>query len=391
MDNVLTNNAKYNTFIAKWEKLHMIANTSGIIESFNYIVNNIVGSRNMIVPAVSRIFQTERLMLANIFHQCVGERELIINTHIDENSKENRDLIVENRLNKILSFINHSESIVIRLLLLNKTQCIKDFESLTAKFNDRSNSISHPTKTADYKLYEKILRYLEMYQYKLHDEHLYLQKYTIINNKQYPTYYWKRQLSLREFIQKNLCTTFGCKEELAGRPVKLLNDIISFINDYDHYEFTRLKILRGAFSFKNGVFITEFDHIKDLDDSQKCYKMFSYDNQTNDDQPKYIQDTGRFILYGSSKIDKFMGGYVTKKYFDCNFDPIKIQNEYFSASDPLTSVNQNYKMYLGDWYQIKTPKFQKILDDQHLNKSVCKILYILLGRLLYETASCPIS
>jgi hypothetical protein len=84
---------------------------------------------------------------------------------------------------------------------------------------------------------------------------------------------------------------------------------------------------RGVFAFRNGVYDAPSD------------RFFSYDK-------------------GGIPTD-----FVAAKYFDVPFDD----------SDPG-----------GDWYSIATPHLQGVLDFQEFPEDVCRWMYIMIGRLLYD-------
>ena len=87
---------------------------------------------------------------------------------------------------------------------------------------------------------------------------------------------------------------------------------------------------RNVFSFANGVYETKSD---------------------------------RFMPYADGGIP---AEFIACKYFDLEF-----------PADARSSVKE-------DWYSIPTPHLQSILDFQAFEPDVCKWMYIMIGRLMYD-------
>jgi hypothetical protein len=165
-------------------------------------------------------------------------------------------------------------------------------------------------------------------------------------NKYYNTHSYERLYKVSDFLYKKCSREENnnifmiINNKYGGNP----NQIRDFLSNTQDSYFLDIIKNRNVFSFKNGVYINKmYDEEKDL-----YYDIFySYTNQQYD-------------------IKKYLGNKVS-----CNY------------------INENFEyIYEEDWYNIKTPNFQKILDTQWIDEEeyeeICRITYMLIGRLLYN-------
>lgn len=147
----------------------------------------------------------------------------------------------------------------------------------------------------------------------------------------YPTHAWEPVYEVSDFlyraVDKNIHGDIWQKltaTESVRRSVE--NYLQNQINDR---EFPRLEPNRHLFSFRDGIY-----------NAANCSFYPYRDHPLPSDQ-------------------------VSCKYFDLMFDPQALSG-------------------IDDWYHIPTPQFQQILDTQELEEDVCRILYALMGRCLFN-------
>lgn len=99
-------------------------------------------------------------------------------------------------------------------------------------------------------------------------------------------------------------------------------------------------------------------HCRDMDffDLNPDRHTFAFSNGV------YQADLNRFMYHGDQRLHSSI---VACKYFDIQFD----YEEFITYEDPM---------------DVPTPAFQSVLDYQELPRDVCKILYLMIGRLIYE-------
>lgn len=166
--------------------------------------------------------------------------------------------------------------------------------------------------------------------YRLYKEHCYEQIY--YNN--YPTHAWKKKCKVIDFIHKSI------KKEINFKMWQNLTSskdntamAAKYLMQCNDREFPTLEPSRYLFSFRDGI---------------------------------YDAENIKFYKYECGNIDS---DKVAIKFFDIEFN----KDELFS--------------YGGDWAKIPTSDFQSILDYQKLPDDVCKTVYIMIGRCLYEVGA----
>jgi phage/plasmid-associated DNA primase len=110
-------------------------------------------------------------------------------------------------------------------------------------------------------------------------------------------------------------------------------NVVEFLSNANDFQFPLLQKSRHVFAFRNGIYITTED---------------------------------RFYPFETGAAKTLSNELVACKFFDSDFDAY----EHLQEDD--------------DWLNIPTPHFQSILDHQEFDSEVCKWLYILFGRLLYD-------
>jgi len=123
----------------------------------------------------------------------------------------------------------------------------------------------------------------------------------------------------------------------------MANDVIRHLQNCKDIQFSEIKKDRHVWSFSNGLL----------------------DARPIDDNRDYIGGPLRFTFYeyNSPQFAELDPMLVSCKYFDLPFDP--------HDSTP-------------DWYNISTPNFQKVLDYQKFEESVCRWIYVFMGRLCFD-------
>lgn len=199
---------------------------------------------------------------------------------------------------------------------------LTQFRVITAdETNDFQKLILHLLSTAKIKGYRK------------YNGECYVQKYNDLN--QY-TYAWERKCAIKDFVFESASKelTFDVWKYLTQNRSNA-SAAVEYLSQSKDPEFPDLVKDRHVFSFKNGVYIT-----KHWDGSKYADVFWPYANERK--LPQHI---------------------VACKYFDLLF--------------------QNYDD-VSDWYDIPTPNLQSIMTYQEWPESVCRWMYIFIGRLLYE-------
>lgn len=153
----------------------------------------------------------------------------------------------------------------------------------------------------------------------------------------HPTYAWKKIIAIDKFVYNAVDKETNWEQWVNLTSKDNAKKSIKYLENCFDVEFLELAKNRHVFSFKNGLYIAKNKNLNG----------------------EYY---GKFCEYGK----EIGGDYVSAKYFDSNFD------------------NTHY----DNWYDIPTPNLQKILDYQFKMEDdyedICKWMYILLGRLLYD-------
>lgn len=154
----------------------------------------------------------------------------------------------------------------------------------------------------------------------------------------YFTHAWKEKMSIRKFIYEKteFCQDYRQWHNLTSNASNIKN-ATDYLENCKDPRVTDLKKDRHVFAFRNGIY---------------CCKEKEGEN--------YID---HFYEYGSDITKSLNIDVVASKFFNCNFNN-------FDEID--------------DWYHIPTPHFQSILEYQDFDESVCRWVYVFIGRLFFE-------
>lgn len=188
-----------------------------------------------------------------------------------------------------------------------------------------------------------VLNQLSRQRMRMHQDYCYRPVYN--KDGQY-TYAWESACLIQDFIHKhcNKDINFEQWQNLTSGN-NFAKEVSEFLQDHNDPQFPALKKNRNVFSFSNGVYIT-------------CRKL-------KQDGKKFYRD--EFYRFGSKHSINLPENEVACNFFKYTFD--------------------NYDD-IDDWYDIPTPALQSILDFQFNKdpdyKNICRWMYILLGRMLYN-------
>ena len=159
----------------------------------------------------------------------------------------------------------------------------------------------------------------------------------------YNTHAWKKLMSISEFInkvvQKESNYTMWQALTASGDVDRRL---CNYLEKHDDVEFPKLEINRHVFAFRNGLFV--LGNMKREKNSMVSELQMP-----------------AFYPYDTSPVPESI---VACKYFDLQFN----YEEYFK----------------NGWYDIPTPAFESILDHQKLPRDAKEMMYIMVGRMLYN-------
>ena len=149
---------------------------------------------------------------------------------------------------------------------------------------------------------------------------------------------WKPVMEIKEFVyfytQKE--DKYDMWRNLTSKG-SIVKDTITHLTNCRDMQFPEIKKNRHVWSFRNGIFIGK---------------------EWNADLNKYVCN-----FYTYERAQGLDPTIVSCKYFDLDF-PIDEQQE--------------------DWYKIRTPVLQSIMDYQRFSEDVCKWLYVFIGRLCFD-------
>lgn len=154
----------------------------------------------------------------------------------------------------------------------------------------------------------------------------------VFTSSGHDTLAWRRTQSIKEFVYSSARKELNFDQWLnltsSSGNASAATEHLTFCHDI---QFQRLERDRHVFSFSNGVYLAENDHFL-----------------TYDLVPSHLPSST-----------------AACKYFDLPFDDF---------------ARPGYE----DWYDIPTPSLQKILLHQDFSDDVCRWMYILIGRLMYN-------
>lgn len=303
------------------------------------------------IDFVIRNFELEVLdkkSLATGFNKCIFETTSLLfffkKNNMLESIEPETGVIYIILFNKILEIIYYSEQFMRGFL---RVKLAMDPEYDTAMLDDISLFRFSPIDYSKNTAYQNLLLYLlgRLFEkgYRRYRDCCYEK---IFNDKGYFTYSWREAMTIEKFVYKNTQKEIHFEQwhNATSDSGNINRSIKHLSNCYDR-EFRELKKDRHIFSFRNGVYIA-----KNRDPRDGSY----YD---------------RFYKYGTQP--SLPSNIVACKYFDKEFD--------------------NFSK-IKDWHDIPTPNLQKIIDYQFSKYSdhseISKWMYIMMGRLIYETNEC---
>jgi hypothetical protein len=151
---------------------------------------------------------------------------------------------------------------------------------------------------------------------------------------------WKPIMPIADFVytiaQKE--TRFLVWKNLTAK-ASSARDAIKHLSDCKDMQFPDIIKNRNVWSFKNGLFVG---------------KLFD---------PKSGKYTCKFYKYDSKDFRCLDPLIVSAKFFDAQFDDFS---------------------HIEDWYDIRTPHFQQVLDYQKFDEDVARWMYVMGGRLCFD-------
>ena len=171
----------------------------------------------------------------------------------------------------------------------------------------------------------------------------------------YDTRAWRRVCSLRDLIYEATRKEIKFDQWLNLTQNKSnAQTVIDYMTHCSDTQFPSLVKNRHVFSFKNGIYLTASNAVLDPE-------FVHADTKT---RRETLRDS--FIPYGSIAYAELPSHIAACKFF----------NETFPADTMAIE---------GDWYHtVATPHLQSIMDYQRFDEDVCRWMYIMIGRLLYE-------
>lgn len=269
-----------------------------------------------------------------VLYKIVSLHLLFVKNDILEEEYEDMDYTFE--FNKIFQIIYYSRELIYNICNTEVSLDPQRENELNTEIGvSRFIPINYDNITPYQHLILFLLKKLFDKGYMRYGEFCYSRVYN--NNNQF-TYSWEQKLDIEQFVYNETQ-----KESQFEQWKNLTKDkgnlkaVCNYLQTCVDPQFRDLKKNRNIFSFQNGVYITK---------RSELYEDYFY---TYGDIPQLPPDT------------------ISCKFFDSHFD--------------------NFED-ITDWYDIPTPAIQSILDYQFKDngeyKSICRWVYILIGRLLYN-------
>jgi len=277
--------------------------------------------------------------------------------------------------NQSMSYLNS-----VRVALENTYRMMHHAASLTIAI-DPSKSAVTPSKNVlymidkfnrfhaqmkDAKPLTKLILYLisiaEQRGYRRYRDGVYEQHITPEGNA---TCFWKKVCTIREFIDAETSlesTSLEFFDNVIGaggsRAKKNAEDYLVAVYDS---AFPFIHLDRHVFSFRNGIYFCATRTFRPYSEGAMDWGVDSY--------LKTREDISRVTL--STKRDNYGGMRATNaaaNYFDVDFVDYS----------PQVAVNSEA------WFDVQTPTFSKLLNDQEIPVDAQKVVFGLIGRLFYE-------
>lgn len=240
------------------------------------------------------------------------------------------------------------------------------------------------------KMVDRVKRLIVMYNDAYDQVILYIRQNTRIN---FPT------VSVAASDSMYRCNTMDVDDEELTSFQKVL---LYLLNNASNLEIKRYKgkcyqQIGNTRAWKPIMTITDYVYLY----TQKESKYDMWKNLTS--KGTMVKDTVNFLTHckdvqfpeivknrnvWSFKNGLFIGKEWDGEKYTCSFYPYESQE--FASLDPTIVAckyfDQEFSMYdtLQDWYDIPTPNMQTILDYQEFSEDVCRWMYVMAGRLMYE-------
>lgn len=293
------------------------------------------------------------------------------NNYINLNDQQPQNMKLSEKMINVILTIKNSRNFILSGIDVGNHRISDDL----FKHWDSINvviSTKIPDKNKPLELFtQKMLRH----NYKIYKGLIYKQKAIHYNKKIVNTYTWEmihsnpQMATIEQFINDNYqefqCTPF----DIGYRT--FMGNITSRITNAEIKVLPKLKMLRHAWSFNNGIYIGDFEELTHMSDDQKCFEQYAYEGMPSEDKLNVIKNAGSFYPYDHPELKTIMGGFSVKKYFDVKFRVKEALKQYYGSANK-------------DWTNLQTPQFDSILDDQKLTARVKKVINIMIGRLFYD-------
>lgn len=265
---------------------------------------------------------------------------------IDEEDDQDMSQEYLVKFNRIFEILYYWQNLISCMLKLKKrTNPNYDGEINTCIGYSRFQPLELDSLTPYQQLLEFLLFRLRERGYRRQENRCMKRIYT---NDNFDTHAWKEIMTIEQFVY-NETDRNSNREQFYNRtknPGNTKSAIIELEKTMDKIHFPEVVKDRYLFSFRNGI----YEILTNPDDNEETY-----------------QD--RWYPYKECESSKFTSKNVHTHRSACNF---------------INSDFEYKEYYKHDWYKIPTPNFQKILDYQDFPEEVCKWMYIMLGRLLYQ-------
>lgn len=263
-----------------------------------------------------------------------------------DNEEHNRSL---SKLNSVYTALNnayrmllHSHALKISLNPTTATQFAADKILFLVENYKQSAGRMEDSKPLT-KLVLHVIAIAEHFGYRRYRDGVYRE--VIVNG--YRTNYWERVCDMKHFINEHCSrqSNFEMFDMLiSGRH---LANVESVLREFDDAGFPFVRVDRHVFSFRNGVYFA----------AQRLFRPYT-EGTINWCEDSKIESRGR-INRKRSNGPSYTN--ASANYFDCDFD------DSFAT-----------------WDEIPTPTVDKLLNDQEIPAEAQKIIWALIGRLLYD-------
>lgn len=248
------------------------------------------------------------------------------------------DFELQVRINRILELIYYSQQMIVGYKRISEVMDLtKDYRDNVDLSLFRYSALDKDDTTPFQKLLLYLLEYIHYNKYSRYNECCYKKIYIDYKDAKQDTYAWKYVYDIQSLIynavQKNVNFDQFKNFTHSGNNVK---NAVEFLTNCVDVQFPQLVKNRYTFSFKNGVYFAKYIN----DDGEITDKFFPYDE---------IKE---------SKVRNI----CSSKYFDHDFEYVNVK----------------------DWREIKTPTLDSILEYQDLDREIINVVYIFIGRLIYE-------